>query len=48
MAHPDDNEFLAVRWVELSWLVNEVLDGKIEDSKTVIAALLCDVISGRL
>jgi ADP-ribose pyrophosphatase len=47
-AHPDDGEFIACEWVELRDLVDAVLDGKVEDSKTVIAALLCDAIKHRL
>ncbi|MDR3308089.1 MAG: NUDIX hydrolase [Coriobacteriales bacterium] len=47
-AQPDDDEFVASTWMPLEDLIDEVLDGKIEDSKTVIAALLCDAISRRL
>ena len=47
-AHPDDDEFVAAEWVELDVLVDSVLDGRIEDSKTVIAALLCDAIRRRV
>ena len=46
--HPDDNEFIACEWIDLNNLICDVLDGKIEDSKTVIAALLCDAIAHRL
>lgn len=48
MAHPDDDEFVAAEWVPLDVLVDSVLDGRIEDSKTVIAALLCDAIRSRV
>ena len=47
-ANPDEDEFIACEWIALDELVDEVLDGKLEDSKTVIAVLLCDVISRRL
>jgi ADP-ribose pyrophosphatase len=47
-AHPDDNEFIACEWVSLDALIRDVLDGRVEDSKTVIAALLCDAIGRRL
>ncbi len=45
---PDDDEFINVDLVELPELVNAVLDGRIEDSKTVVGALLCDAIARRL
>ncbi|MDR2587001.1 MAG: NUDIX hydrolase [Coriobacteriales bacterium] len=44
----DEDEFVTCEWWPLQDLIAEVLDGKIEDSKTVIAALLCDVIAHRL
>lgn len=47
-AHPDDDEFVAAEWVPLDVLVDSVLDGRIEDSKTVIAALLCDALRRRV
>lgn len=47
-AHPDDDEFIAVQWMDLTELIDLVLDGRIEDSKTVIAALACDAIARRL
>ena len=47
-AHPDDDEFLHVDLVPLREMVDEVLDGKVVDSKTVIAILLCDAISRRM
>jgi ADP-ribose pyrophosphatase len=45
---PDSDEFLTTCWMPLDDLVNEVLDARIEDSKTVIAALLCDALRHRL
>ncbi|MDR3053037.1 MAG: NUDIX hydrolase [Coriobacteriales bacterium] len=47
-ANPDEDEFVACQWMLLEDLIDDVLDGKVEDSKTVIAALLCDAISRRL
>jgi ADP-ribose pyrophosphatase len=47
-ANPDEDEFVTCEWWPLKDLIAEVLDGKIEDSKTVIAALLCDAIAHRL
>lgn len=47
-SHPDDDEFIAVQWMDIRELINLVLDGKIEDSKTIIAALACDSIAHRL
>ena len=47
-AHPDDDEFVVSEWVPLDVLVDSVLDGRIEDSKTVIAALICDAIRTRV
>lgn len=47
-AHPDEDEFIAVEWVGLECLIDSVLDGRIEDSKTVIAALICDALRHRL
>ncbi|MDO4436504.1 MAG: NUDIX hydrolase [Coriobacteriaceae bacterium] len=47
-ANPDDDEFVNVDLVPLSELIDAVLDGKIEDAKTVIGALACDAISHRL
>jgi ADP-ribose pyrophosphatase len=47
-ADPDEDEFVACEWVALDELVDDVLDGKLEDSKTVVAILLCDVIARRL
>lgn len=45
---PDADEFVASEWVALEDLIDDVLDSKVEDAKTVIAALLCDAISRRL
>ena len=47
-AHPDDDEFVVSEWVPLDVLVDSVLDGRVEDSKTVIAALICDAIRTRV
>lgn len=47
-ADPDTDEFLHVDIVPLEELVDAVLDGRIEDAKTVIGALLCDAFSRRL
>ena len=45
---PDADEFINVDLVELSELVDAVLDGRIEDAKTVVGALICDAVSHRL
>ncbi len=45
---PDADEFINVDLVEVAELVDAVLDGRIEDAKTVVGALLCDAISRRL
>lgn len=45
---PDDDEFINVDLVEVSELIDAVLDGRIEDAKTVVGALLCDAIGRRL
>ncbi|AEB07869.1 NUDIX hydrolase [Coriobacterium glomerans PW2] len=47
-ACPDEDEFLNVDLVDVHELVDAVLDGKIEDAKTVIGALACDVMAHRL
>ena len=47
-ADPDDDEFVNVDMVPLSELIDAVLDGKIEDAKTVVGALACDAIAHRL
>lgn len=46
--NPDDDEFLNVDVVPLSELIDAVLDGKIEDAKTVVGALACDAVAHRL
>ena len=48
IAQPDEDELLTVEWVPVDVLVNSVLDGRIEDSKTVIAALICDALRTRM
>ncbi len=45
---PDDDEFINVDLVDLGELVDAVLDGRIEDAKTVVGALICDAVSHRL
>ena len=45
---PDADEFINVDLAEVSELLDAVLDGRIEDAKTVVGALLCDAISRRL
>lgn len=47
-AEPDEDEFLNVELVDVQELVDAVLDGKVEDAKTVIGALACDVMAHRL
>lgn len=47
-AHPDEDEFLKTEWVEIEAFIESVLDGRIEDSKTVIAGLILDSLSHRL
>ena len=47
-ANPDDDEFVNVDLVPLAELIDAVLDGKIEDAKTVVGALACDVMAHRL
>ena len=47
-AEPDEDEFLNVELVPVSELVDAVLDGKIQDAKTVVGALACDVMAHRL
>lgn len=47
-AHPDEDEFVVSQWMDLGELIDLVLDGRIEDSKTIIAALACDAIAHRL
>lgn len=45
---PDADEFINVDLVDLGEFIDAVLDGKIEDAKTVVGALACDAISHRL
>ena len=45
---PDSDEFINVDLVPLSELIDAVLDGRMEDCKTVTGALICDAISHRL
>lgn len=47
-ASPDEDELLNVDLVDVQDLVDAVLDGKIEDAKTVVGALACDVMAHRL
>ena len=47
-AQPDEDEFLNVDLVPVNELVDAVLDGRIEDAKTVVGALACDVMAHRL
>ena len=47
-ACPDEDEFLNVALVPLGELIDAVLDGKIQDAKTVVGALACDAIAHRL
>jgi ADP-ribose pyrophosphatase len=47
-SHPDDDEFIAVQWMDATELIDLVLDGRIEDAKTIVAALACDSIAHRL
>ena len=47
-AHPDDDEFVNVDLVDLDKAIDQVLDGKIIDSKTVAGILLCDAILRRM
>ena len=45
---PDADEFINVDLVPLDELIDAVLDGRIEDAKTVVGALICDAVMGRL
>ena len=45
---PDADEFINVDLVPLEELVDAVLDGRIEDAKTVVGALICDAVMSRL
>lgn len=42
-AHLDEGELLTVEWVPVSELLADALAGRIEDSKTLIAILLCAI-----
>jgi len=45
---PDADEFINVDLVPLPELIDAVLDGRIEDCKTVTGALICDAVAHRL
>lgn len=45
---PDQGEFVHTEFVPLNEFINTVLDGRIEDAKTVVGALICDAVSHRL
>ena len=45
---PDADEFINVDLVEVGDLIDAVLDGRIEDAKTVVGALAVDAMSRRL
>ncbi len=47
-AAPDADEFINVDLVDVSELVDAVLDGRVEDAKTVVGALACDAVLRRL
>lgn len=47
-SNPDADEFINVDLVELTDLVDAVLDGRVEDAKTVVGALACDAVTRRL
>lgn len=47
-SNPDADEFINVDLVEVGELVDAVLDGRIEDAKTVVGALCCDAVAHRL
>ena len=47
-SNPDEDEFINVDLVNLNELIDAVLDGKVEDAKTVVGALICDAVSHRL
>ena len=47
-SEPDADEFINVDLVPLPELIDAVLDGRIEDAKTVIGALICDAVAHRL
>ena len=45
---PDADAFINVDLVPLPELIDAVLDGRIEDAKTVVGALVCDAVAHRL
>ena len=47
-ATPDADEFIDVELVDVSEMVDRVLDGQIIDSKTMASVLLCDAILHRM
>ena len=47
-SNPDADEFINVDLVELPQLIDAVLDGRVEDAKTVVGALACDAVAHRL
>ncbi len=47
-SNPDADEFINVDLVPVEELVDAVLDGRIEDAKTTVGALICDAVSHRL
>lgn len=47
-SNPDADEFINVDLVDLGELIDAVLDGKVEDAKTVVGALICDAVAHRL
>lgn len=47
-SNPDSDEFINVDLVPLPELIDAVLDGRIEDCKTVTGALICDAVAHRL
>ena len=44
---PDEDEYVAVELVDSNDLINAVLDGQIEDAKTVVGSLIWDAVSRR-
>ena len=47
-SQPDEDEFLGAELVDVGEFVDAVLDGRVEDAKTVVGALALDAISRRL
>lgn len=47
-SNPDSDEFINVDLVPLPELIDAVLDGRIEDCKTITGALVCDAVAHRL